>query len=120
MNVPRLMIPVLTVAVLIGGYYLRLAFTQPTTSAVFEELGIEKIECTVEGLKCRGTANFFTRLFEGTSGISSIDTFASEHRAVFTYDPAKIKPEEIRRIMEQPVRLRDGSSRQVFRCVSME
>jgi copper chaperone CopZ len=117
---PKTIIPLLVIASLAGGYFLRHAFTHPTTSVAFNASGASILTCEVEGLKCKGTAAFFTSLFENVPGINSIETFASEHRAVFTYDPASITPEKIQEIIEQPVPLRDGSEVQVFRCLSMK
>jgi hypothetical protein len=86
----------------------------------FGQSGQETLECVVEGLKCKGTARFFTKLYEGRPGIASIETFGTEHLAVFTYDPSVITPNQIRAIMEAPVPLRDGRRLQVFRCVEMK
>lgn len=119
MTVSRYLLPILVVGFLGGGYLLRLGFTQPTTQVSFGETGREKLECVVEGLKCKGTANFFTRLYAGKPGIASIETFGTEHLAVFTYDPTVITRDEIRSIMEAPVPLRDGRQLQVFRCKEM-
>jgi hypothetical protein len=115
-----MLLPILVVAALFGGYLLRAQFTQPSTSVSFGSKGSAKLECVVDGVKCKGTAAFFTKLYEGVPGISSIETFATEHKAVFTYNPSVISPSQIRRIMEAPIPLRDGSRRQVFYCVSME
>lgn len=119
MMVSKYLLPLLVVGFLSGGYVLRLGFTQPTTQVSFGEEGRERLECVVEGLKCKGTANFFTRLYAGAPGIASIETFGTEHLAVFTYDPTVITREEIRSIMETPVPLRDGRRVQVFRCEEM-
>ncbi len=120
MNIPKYAIPLLVIAFLTGGYFLRSAFTQPTTSVNFSGAGEEKLQCTVEGLKCKGTANFFTSLYKETVGISSIETVASEHLVIFTYDASLITPEKIKSIMETPVPLRDGSHHQIFRCLDIE
>jgi len=120
MKIPKFVIPLLAIGMLFGGYYLRHAFTKPTTSVTFESSGSQRMVCTVEGVKCKGTANFFTRLYSDVQGISSIETVATEHRAVFTYDPKVISKEDIREIMERQILLGDGSMRQVFKCLSME
>jgi hypothetical protein len=120
MKIPSYIIPILIVAAIFGGYQLRAAFTQPTTNVVFESTGSGTVTCTVQGVKCKGTANFFTTLYDGVPGISGIETYASEHRSVFSYDPAVISPERIKEIMEAPIPLRDGTTRQVFVCESME
>ena len=119
MRIPKLSIPVLVIIALFGGFALRLLFTQPTTQALFAAEGRKSVVCTVDGLKCKGTANFFTNLYRSVPGIASIETYATEHKAVFTYDPALITPDSIRAVMEAPIPLRDGSSRQVFTCQSL-
>ena len=120
MKIPSFILPLLVVAALTSGYLLRNAFTQPTTDVTFASTGQEIVTCTVQGVKCKGTANFFTELYNNTPGIAGIVTFASEHRVVFTYDPAVITPDGIKQIMEAPIPLRDGTVRQVFVCESME
>ena len=119
MRVPRLALPILVIAFLFGGYYLRLGFTQPTTQVEFASGGGHEFKCVVQGLKCKGTATFFTGLYADRPGIASIRTFASEHQAVFAYDPALISPEEIQAIMEAPVTLRDGRQVQPFTLLEM-
>ena len=121
------MIPVLVIATMFGGYFLRHAFTQPTTSTVFEgsqsggnQSGSKTLTCTVDGVKCKGTANFFTKLYTDVVGISALETVASEHKAVFTYNPDVISQEDIRAIMEKPIRLNDGSTKQIFTCLEMK
>jgi copper chaperone CopZ len=120
MNIPKYSIPILTITMLLAGFFLRFAFTQPTTSIEFSEQGEAKLVCIVDGVKCKGTANYFTNMFNGVEGISSIETIASEHKATFTYDPAKIDRKRIREIIEQPILLRDGTSQQFFTCVEMK
>ena len=120
MKIPKIVIPVLVVIALFGGYFFRAVFTQPTTSVAYQNIMGVKLICKVEGLKCRGTANFFSRLYNNVPGIIAIETFATEHKAVFTYDPDVISSADIRQIMEKRIILRDGSSRQVFKCLSMK
>lgn len=120
MNIPKYVIPLLVIIALFAGYSLRLAFTQPSTSVTFTGSEGVRLVCVVEGVKCQGTANFFTGLYRDVPGIQSVETFASEHKVVFTYDPSTISQEDIRRVMEQEIPLRDGSRRQVFRCLSMK
>jgi hypothetical protein len=124
MTIPRFALPVLVVVFLVGGFFLRLGFTAPTTQVSFQgdsevQHAEARLECVVQGLKCKGTAAFFTSLFEGTPGIASIETFATEHVAVFTYDPAVIDEDRIQGIIEAPVPLRDGTHRQVFQCLEI-
>lgn len=120
MILSRFSIPLLVLAALVGGYLLRNAFTKPTTDVVFAAVGDKTVTCTVSGLKCKGTARFFTNLYKETDGIASIETFAAEHQAVIRYDSKQITADSIRAIMETPVPLRDGTSRQVFVCEAMK
>jgi hypothetical protein len=120
MRIPRLLLPIFVVAALFGGWFLRTAFTHPTTSVKFSADARKTVVCTVDGIRCQGTAAFFTKLYAKTPGIAAIETFASEHQAVITYDPQVISPDSIRAIMEAPIPLRDGTSRQVFVCQSMK
>lgn len=65
------------------------------------------IEMIVDGLRCRGTSNFFMSKLTGKGGLISVNTYVQEHRAVIVFDPTRISVEEIRQIIEAPVRLRD-------------
>ena len=120
MRVSKFIIPLLVVAALLGGYFLRTAFTQPTTSVTVGTAGGGTLACVIDGVKCKGTAQFFTSLYKDVPGITGIETYAADHRAIFSYDPALITPERIRTIMEVPIQLDDGTSVQAFRCLSME
>jgi hypothetical protein len=113
-------IPILVVGALYGGYLLRTAVTLPTTTVGAAQATGARLECIVSGVKCKGTAAFFTSLYEGVDGVLAIETYATEHKAVFTYDPAKITPGEIERVMEQEVLLNDGSRAQVFELLSQQ
>jgi len=120
MRLSKFIIPALVLATLLGGYFLRTAFTQPTTNVIAGTGGGTNLECVVDGVRCKGTAEFFTSLYKDTPGINRIETFAADHRVVFSYDPAIISPERIRTIMEAPILLEDGTSVQAFKCLSME
>lgn len=123
MKISKYLLPLLTVVALVGGYWLRLAFTQPTTSVEFDMVdaaAVSQVVCTVDGVKCKGTANFFTGLFDGVEGVKGIETIASEHRASISYDPKLITPARIKEIIEQEISLQDGTKRQVFRCLDMK
>lgn len=120
MPIPKLVIPTAVIIALFGGYFLRTAFTQPTTMTSFEQTPGEKATFIVDGVKCKGTAAFFTSLYDSIPGIIGIETFASEHKAVFTFDPDRITRDSIRAIMEAPIPFDDGTTEQIFRCLSVE
>ena len=120
MRIPRLLIPTIVIASLFGGYFLRSAFTQPTTNVAYDTSSGAKATFIVDGVKCKGTAAFFTSLYDSIPGIIGIETFATEHKAIFTYDPDRITRDSIRAIMEAPIPFDDGTSEQIFKCLSVE
>ena len=120
MRIPKLIIPLLVIIALFGGFALRLAFTQPSTSSSLGANATAAVECIVDGVKCKGTAALFTSHFRGVAGIGTIETFATEHRVVIAYDPAVISPEEIRTKIDSPVALDDSTSVAFYKCVSMD
>ena len=120
MPVSRLTIPILVIVALFGGYFLRLAFTQPTTLATYGQAEGEKATFVVDGVKCKGTAAYFTSMYENVPGVIAIETFATEHKAIFTYDASVINRDSIIAIMEAPVQFEDGTSAQIFKCLSVE
>lgn len=119
-RVPAYAFAVLALLALSGGYSLRAAFSMPTTAVSFSASAGARTEFVVEGLKCKGTAGFFASRYEDVPGIGSIETFASEYKAVITYDPKVINAEGIRAVMEAPVEYGDGTREQVFTAVSMK
>ena len=120
MKVSKYIIPLLVILTIVGGYNLRHAFTMPSTSVVYVEGDGTTINCTVDGISCRGTAGYFTSLFDSTNGIMSIDTYASEHQAVIKYDPDLITQDSIVAVMEQLIPLNDGTEAQIFDCLEIK
>jgi len=110
----------LVIATLFGGYFLRYAFTQPSTNVMYEEGSVAKSVFIVDGLKCKGTAAFFTALYDSIPGIQGIETFATEHKAIIGYNPEIIGIDSIKAVMEAEMMFEDGSSAQVFKCLSVE
>ncbi len=119
MRLPRIALPILVALALAGGYSLRSAFTRPTLTTVFANQPGETATFVVDGIRCWGTARFFTSLYEDTPGVLAIQAYASERKAVFTFDPAAISRERIRAIMEAPIPFSDGTTNQVFTCISI-
>jgi hypothetical protein len=120
MQIPKLLIPLLVIAALVGGYFLRSAFTQPTTSITRASTTGAKATFIVDGVKCKGTATFFSSLYDSIPGVLGIETFATEHKAIFTYDPAIITTDSIRSVMEREIKFDDGTSAQLYKCLSIE
>jgi hypothetical protein len=119
MRLPRVTIPLLVALTLAGGFSLRLAFTQPTLTKVFANQAGDTAVFIVDGLRCRGTAHFLTSLYEETPGVFSIQAYASERKAVFTFDSRVISRDRIRAMMEAPIPFNDGTTGQVFTCISI-
>ena len=120
MRLPRIIIPVLVALALVGGLSLRRAFTQPTLSQVFAEQPGKKATFIVDGIRCWGTARFFASLYQNTPGVFAIQAYASERKAVFTFDPDVISRDRIRSIMEAPIPFNDGTTGVVFRCIAAQ
>ena len=67
-----------------------------------------EVEMVVDGLRCRGTSNFFVARHKDTPGLLGVTTYVQEHRAVIQYDPGIITVEEIQEVIEEFVFLPDG------------
>ncbi len=120
MRLPRIFVPALVVLALVGGISLRRAFTQPTLTQVFADRAGKRATFTVDGLRCWGTARLFVALYEDTPGVFTIQAYASERKAVFTFDPEVISRDRIQAIMEAPIPFNDGTTGVVFKCVAVQ
>jgi hypothetical protein len=109
MRIPKIVIPILVVVLFAGGYLFQRVFFFPTTEVTYASQGDSRVEFIVDGLKCRGTASFFTEMFNDVPGIRSITTYAADHRAIFVYNSEEINPDRIKVIFEKEFRLDDGS-----------
>jgi hypothetical protein len=113
---PSVLAPTVLVAfaaiLLIGG-----TWELPTMQHTFGEIGARTrvVNLTVDGLRCRGTSNYFLQKLGGAPGLQSVNTYVQEHRAEITYDPGLTTVAELRRRIEQPVTLDDGRTIQPFR-----
>jgi hypothetical protein len=88
----------------------------PTQQHQFENTSekTQELQIIVDGLRCRGTSNFFLGKLSDVDGLISVNTYVQEHRAVIVFDPTRISVEEIRQIIEAPVRLRNGRTVKPF------
>lgn len=115
MRIPKITIPILVIVLIAGGYILQSVFFFPTTEVTYASQGDSRVEFVVDGIKCRGTASFFTEMFNDVPGIESITTYAADHRAIFVYNSEEIDPDRIKVIFEKEFRLQDGSFASFFR-----
>jgi hypothetical protein len=118
MKVPKVLIPILVLVFVAGGYALQTMFFFPTTEVSFDWKGDKSVEFVVEGVRCRGTAAYFTEMFARTPGIAKITTYAASHTALFEYDSQQINPDRIKSMFEKEIRMADGSFRSVFTEIS--
>jgi hypothetical protein len=119
MAVPKPFIPFLVVTALVLGFQLRMVFTQPSYSVEFSSESNAAVECIVEGLTCRGMSQVFADRYRDKPGIASIECYASERKAVISYDSSQVTTKQIRETMEQAQWFPDGSIQQFFSCQSM-
>ena len=119
MRLPTYVIPVLVTLALLAGYGLRTSFTRPTSVQTFAEGTGSKATFVIDGVRCTGTAVFLSSRYDDIPGILGIETFAGERTAVFTYDPKVVTQDRIREIMEAPIPFQDGTTSQVFKCMSV-
>jgi len=81
--------------------------------------GEQSVEMIVQGLRCRGTSNFFMQQMGEVPGIVSISTFVQEHRAEIKYDASQIDVKGIQSAIEAPVLLQDGRFVQPFEVLEV-
>jgi hypothetical protein len=120
MRLPRIIVPIFVTLALAVGLGLRGNFDQPTLTKTFTDKPGAKATFIVDGVRCRGTATLFASLYEDVPGVHAIVAFASERKAVFTFDAGVISRERIRAIMEAPIPFEDGTTNQVFQCLSVK
>ncbi len=117
MKLPKIIIPILVLVLMVGGYFLQSMFFFPTNEIALGATGDSTVEFTVDGLKCRGTSGFFTGMFENVPGIESITTYAANHKAIFVYDSRLIDPHKIQVIFEREFKMQDGTFQPMFKAV---
>ena len=123
MRLPNIIVPASVLVAAGTAYPLKEAFNVPSTqvtNAASSSTASKTVEMIVEGVKCRGTANFFSSRIRGLPGILDITTYAADHRVVISFDPAKTDTNAIRAASEAPVRGRDGQMNSFFRVTSLE
>jgi hypothetical protein len=109
-RVPSTLLPPLVLILFLGLLAAVRGWELPTMQHQFggNAADARSAELIVDGLRCRGTSNFFVRRLENAPGLLAVGTYVQEHRAEITFDPAKTSLKRIREIIEEPVILRDG------------
>ena len=121
MKIPSFLLAPLVLVIFFGTILIGRTWELPTMGQTFADSSGEPktVQMIVDGLRCRGTSNFFIKKIEKEPGLLSVSTFVQEHRAEIRYDPLRIDVESIRRIIEEPVRLQDGRLVKAFKVVEI-
>jgi len=120
MKLPAAFIPAAVLVFALLCVPLREAFVYPAASVTLGDSGsvdgssVRTVEMIVQGVKCKGTAEFFVKRYEGQDGILDLEAYAADHKVVVTYDASAIDADGIRAIGEAPVRLKNGELRTFF------
>jgi copper chaperone CopZ len=121
MRIPSYLLAPLVLVVFFGTILIGRTWELPTMGQKFADSSGEPktVQVIVEGLRCRGTSNFFMKKVEKTPGLLSVSTFVQEHRAEIRFDPSQIDTRKIRQVIEEPVRLQDGRLVKPFKVVEI-
>jgi ferredoxin len=99
-------VPIPVAAALFIGVRLAEPLTLPTATASFytvEQANKGVATFTVEGVKCRGTSNFFIRRVSSLAGVAAVETYAGLHRARITFDRSRTNVAALRDSINAPV-----------------
>jgi hypothetical protein len=110
MKIHPVLLPPLVIAAFFATVLGGQAWELPTMQHEFSTADAEgqQVEMIVDGLRCRGTSNFFVARLQEIPGLLGVTTYVQEHRAAIQYDPEAITVEGIREAIEEPVFLPDG------------
>jgi hypothetical protein len=109
MRLPPVVLPPLVIILFFAAVVVGQRWELPTMQHQFSSSSrSEHVTMIVDGLRCRGTSDFFVKRLQPVPGLLSVGTYVQEHRAEITYDPGSISIERIREIIEEPLRLQDG------------
>lgn len=100
-------IAVLTVAGVVGAGYISV----PTLTHEFDpEFDGETAEAVliVEGVRCRGMADYLREHIEHLPGLVSMVAYAGKHRVVIEYSPRAVDVDGIIAAIEAPAKTDDG------------
>lgn len=108
---------VMTIAGTKGARYLSV----PTLTYIYSEIHkgkVARIDLTVEGVRCYGTANLLRQHIAAHPGLVSLVAYGSKHRVVIEFDPNLTDAERICKAIEAPVETRRGPI-PFFRVISV-
>ncbi len=121
MKIPSVILAPLTALLFAGAIMIADKWELPSTEKTFATPTGEtiKVEMIIEGVRCRGTANFLNEMLGKLDGIVSVTTFVQEHRVLIKYDPELITEEEIITTIDNPVNMPDGSEVSAFHVLEV-
>jgi copper chaperone CopZ len=114
-----IVIPIAIAALLVLAFTTTDAYRVATAEISFVEgrpATVSTVEYTVNGLKCRGTANLFAHQIADVPGVVSLTAYARTHTALVEYDPTVTNPAAIREAAVEPI-VQDGKTYEVFEVV---
>jgi len=120
MTLPKLFIPAVVLLFAFLSVPLKQVFDFPAARLIRAEgesvdaAKVRQVEMIVNGVKCRGTAEFFLSRYADLDGILGVEAYAADHKVIVRYDESRMDSRRIRAIGEAPVRARDGSLRRFF------
>lgn len=100
-------IVILAVAGVVGANYISV----PTLTHAFDTRVEGEVATTVliiDGVRCRGTADFLREHIEHLPGLISMVAYAGKHRVVIKYSPEAIDVETIIAAIEKPIQTDNG------------
>jgi hypothetical protein len=116
MKIKPVLLPPIVVIFFFAAIVAGRSWELPTMQHQFSSSSQSKqVTMIVDGLRCRGTSDFFVKRLQPVPGLLSVGTFVQEHRAEIAYDPGTITVQRIREIIEEPIRLEDGRMVQPFK-----
>lgn len=111
-----LIIPITICVLIVLAFATTSAYRVPTLELKFpgsRPAVVKAVEFTVNGVKCRGTSNYFAQKIAGVPGVVAVTTYARTNTATVEYDPSLTDPATLRAAYERPDTL-EGKVYQIF------
>ena len=100
-----IVVPVLVAVMMLTGFVFAFQVKLPTLKQTFPlyetKSGFAQVDMIVQGLRCRGMSGTLAFILENEPGIAYLETYVSEFRARFLFDPAQTNPQKIKEAIER-------------------
>ena len=126
MILSKYIIPIIIIAVAFLTIPLKEAFNFPSAQLESENTirtditPNSSVELIVQGVKCRGTANFFISRYNAIPGITNITAYASDKKVVIDFNDKIINLDKIKEIAEAPIQGQDGHPINFFKILKID